>query len=432
MKKRIFLAFYDGMAVFFSFLAGYYMRFYTGLFEKVETPPISFYITANLAAVFIYIFVMAYLGTYKKRLFPNFTKELSSLIQASFWSAVILTAGTFFYRGFLYSRIAMGFSFIFVFITLVALHYIFARMEQSGIKRALVIGQGEHIETLLKRLKRYNPSRIHISYLPCFKADQAEEIIHCINIDMIIASPSNYRENLSVVKFADSQNKDLYLVPGMHQFLYSGEIDDMDGLPFIFTGRTPVERFPAPLIKRASDIIIGSALFYLFIILLPLMAIAIKTDSRGPLFFRQTRVGKDGRRFKIFKFRTMKNNTAEGETVPYTMKEDIRVTRTGRLMRRYNIDELPQILNIANGEMSLVGPRPISAEDTFFLKHDYFQFRLRVKPGLTGWAQIHGLRGGHAEPAERFQYDLYYIENWSIWLDLAIILSSPFSFRNAF
>jgi len=122
----------------------------------------------------------------------------------------------------------------------------------------------------------------------------------------------------------------------------------------------------------------------------------------------------------------------EGDRRPFTIPDDSRITKTGRVLRRYNIDEMPQIFNILDGDMSLVGPRPISIEDKFLMEQDYFNLRLRVKPGLTGWAQIHGLRGGHIEPEERVQYDLYYIENWSIWLDIAIILLSPGAVRNAF
>ncbi|NLG12351.1 MAG: sugar transferase, partial [Elusimicrobia bacterium] len=112
--------------------------------------------------------------------------------------------------------------------------------------------------------------------------------------------------------------------------------------------------------------------------------------------------------------------------------DDKRITRIGKLLRRYNIDEIPQIMNVLNGEMSLVGPRPISTQDRIMVEQDYFDLRLKVKPGLTGWAQVHGLRGGNIEMEERFQYDLYYIENWSIWLDIAIIILSPYAIRNAF
>ncbi|MDD3725970.1 MAG: sugar transferase [Candidatus Ratteibacteria bacterium] len=184
------------------------------------------------------------------------------------------------------------------------------------------------------------------------------------------------------------------------------------------------------LLKRWLDIVAGGILFIIFCIFLPLISLVIIADSRGAVFFRQERLGYKGRVFRIYKFRTMRN--ISDRDIPFTSPDDERITRVGRFLRRYNIDEIPQIFNVLNGDMSLVGPRPISTEDRFFINHDYFQLRLRVLPGLTGWAQVHGLRGGHIEPEERFQYDLYYIENWSIWLDIAIILLSPGALRNAF
>ncbi|MBN1445130.1 MAG: exopolysaccharide biosynthesis polyprenyl glycosylphosphotransferase [Candidatus Omnitrophica bacterium] len=430
MERRKFLILFDGAAIYISFLLGYYFRFYTGLFADRGVPSVHFYINITLFAVTAYLLILASLGIYRSRLFPNFVKELAGIIQGTFWTIVILTAGTFFYRGFLYSRLAVGFAMVFSFVFLWICHYAFAKTERAGKKNVLIVGAGPQINSFVKRLMMRSSGSIYPDVLPHFDEDLMKKRISNKKKPAIIAAPGDYGENMRLAKFADEHKLQLYLIPEIYQFLYSGEADDIDGLPFIVTGRIPVEKFPGWLLKKLSDIIVGGLLFLLFCTALPLFCITVAAGSKGPVFFRQKRVGYGGKAFRIFKFRTMKQSCA-GE-MPYTLPGDKRLTRTGRFLRKYNLDELPQIFNIVNGEMSLAGPRPISVSDRFFMEHDFFSMRLRVKPGLTGWAQVHGLRGGHIEPEERFQYDLYYIENWSIWLDLAIILLSPGALRNAF
>ncbi len=116
----------------------------------------------------------------------------------------------------------------------------------------------------------------------------------------------------------------------------------------------------------------------------------------------------------------------------WTEKDDARCTKVGKFLRRTNLDELPQFFNVLKGEMSIVGPRPFASDDVEFQKIPYFSQRQRIKPGISGWAQVNGLRGGHIEPEERIRYDLYYIENWSIWLDFTILLMTPLSLKHAY
>jgi exopolysaccharide biosynthesis polyprenyl glycosylphosphotransferase len=179
-------------------------------------------------------------------------------------------------------------------------------------------------------------------------------------------------------------------------------------------------------LKRAMDLAIASlALFFLLPLLLT-VAIAIKLDSRGPVLFWQTRRGLYGRPFKILKFRTM-TVLEDGSVVEQAKREDSRVTRLGRCLRRTSIDELPQLINVIRGEMSLVGPRPHAlAHDDYYgrLIEDY-SGRHDVKPGITGWAQINGARGETPELADmrrRVELDLWYVQRWSVGLDLKIIV----------
>jgi lipopolysaccharide/colanic/teichoic acid biosynthesis glycosyltransferase len=157
-------------------------------------------------------------------------------------------------------------------------------------------------------------------------------------------------------------------------------------------------------------------------------------DSSGPVFFVQSRTGFNGRPFRIFKFRTL-NAIEDGPSVQQVSRNDPRTTRIGRMLRRTSIDELPQLINILRGEMSLVGPRPHATAhtDKYAQQISTYAFRHHVKPGLTGWAQVNGLRGETTLQSmeERVRFDLWYIDNWSIWLDLRILCATFFSVLRA-
>jgi len=193
------------------------------------------------------------------------------------------------------------------------------------------------------------------------------------------------------------------------------------------------------LVKRAMDIVVACVALIFFLPIMALTAIAIKLDSPGPVIFRQNRKGFNGRQFVIFKFRTMAVQE-NGPAIIQATREDSRVTAIGRLLRSSSIDELPQLLNVLKGDMSLIGPRPHAlAHDNYFesILSDY-AFRHHVKPGITGWAQCNGARG--ATPSiehisERVKLDLWYINNWSLWLDIQILIKTCFEVlrtRNAY
>jgi exopolysaccharide biosynthesis polyprenyl glycosylphosphotransferase len=162
-----------------------------------------------------------------------------------------------------------------------------------------------------------------------------------------------------------------------------------------------------------------------------IIALATKLDSTGPVFFRQKRYGFNNNPITVYKFRTMHVGAGSDITVQQARRNDPRVTRVGALLRRTSLDELPQLFNVLNGEMSLVGPRPhavVHNEQYAKIIDDYLS-RHRVKPGITGWAQVNGLRGETDTPekmARRVQFDLYYIDNWSLLFDIKILMLTPF------
>lgn len=206
--------------------------------------------------------------------------------------------------------------------------------------------------------------------------------------------------------------------------------------PVVLLGDLPVMTlFERPIsgldqiTKKIEDLIVGSLALILCIPLFLIVAIAIKLDSRGPVFFRQDREGFNNQRFRIWKFRSMSTDRCEADGITQARKDDDRITRVGRFLRRTSIDELPQLFNVLSGEMSLVGPRPhapsTKAGDRVFSEVvAHYAARHKVKPGMTGWAQVHGWRGEtdtEEKLLKRLECDLYYIENWSVLLDFYIM-----------
>jgi undecaprenyl-phosphate galactose phosphotransferase/putative colanic acid biosynthesis UDP-glucose lipid carrier transferase len=202
--------------------------------------------------------------------------------------------------------------------------------------------------------------------------------------------------------------------------------------------RAPLSR-PQRFVKRVMDLVVAAVALLFFLPVMALTAIAIKLDSPGPVIFRQNRKGFNGKQFVIYKFRTM-TVQENGAAVVQAKRDDARATAIGRLLRSTSIDELPQLMNVLKGDMSLIGPRPHAlAHDNYFesILSDY-AFRHHVKPGMTGWAQCNGSRGptpSIEHISERVKLDLWYINNWSLWLDIQIVIRTFFEVmrpRNAY
>jgi exopolysaccharide biosynthesis polyprenyl glycosylphosphotransferase len=215
---------------------------------------------------------------------------------------------------------------------------------------------------------------------------------------------------------------DVKVVPDLLQVIaLRARLEDLDGVPVINVNDVPLQGVNSA-VKRAIDIVISASALAVLAVPLGLVALAVRLTSRGSVFYRQERMGLDGKSFTIVKFRSMFND-AERETGPvWAREDDPRVTPFGRFLRRSNLDEMPQLWNVLRGDMSIVGPRPERPHFVQQFKHRIPQYMLRhkVKAGLTGWAQVNGWRGN--TPLEkRIEYDLYYIENWSVRLDLKIM-----------
>jgi exopolysaccharide biosynthesis polyprenyl glycosylphosphotransferase len=321
-----------------------------------------------------------------------------------------------------------------------------------GEERVLIVGTGEVGRMLLQKIRHsagpghkvigfvddYYDEKTVMGFPLLGKVAELPSIIEEHRIDEVIVGlpEASHQEMLNIISLCERGRVRIKVFPDVFQIMASEvSIGDLGGLPLL-TVRDMALRGWRLTIKRAMDII-GAAIGLIFLSpLMLLMAFLIKLDSPGPVFYVQERMGLDGMPFMIIKFRSMRKD-AEAETGPvWAKKEDPRRTRLGRFIRRLSIDELPQLINVLLGEMSLVGPRP---ERPVFVEQfrrsiPRYMERHRLKAGMTGWAQINGLRGD-TSIAERTKYDLWYIENWSLLLDFKILVRTflnIFTDKNAY
>ena len=309
-----------------------------------------------------------------------------------------------------------------------------------GLKRILIAGAGELGRLIADKIIEHRELGYqivgfvddraggdHLGYrgLPLLGTiDEAAEITARESIDhLYVALPPE--QHLRMLELLDSTSRemvDVKVVPDLLQVIaLRARLEDLDGVPVININDVPLQGFNSA-VKRAIDIAISSVALLCLAVPVGIVALLVRMTSRGPVFYRQDRTGLDGKSFSIIKFRSMFDD-AERDTGPvWTVPGDPRVTPLGRFLRRSNLDELPQLWNVLRGDMSIVGPRPERPHFVAQFKHRIPQYMLRhkVKAGLTGWAQVNGWRGN--TPLEkRIEYDLYYIENWSVRLDLKIM-----------
>ena len=262
------------------------------------------------------------------------------------------------------------------------------------------------------------------------RLDQAMQVVRDQQIDQIyVALPLEEHARLvTLIKATTNECVDLKVVPDLVQYAtIKASLEDLDGIPIISLNEVPLSGWSS-MAKRVLDFVISLSLLVLLSPLFFVVGVLIRAfGGKGPVLLRQERMTLDGRTFQIFKFRTMVDE-AEKETGPvFATAEDPRRTPIGIWLRRYNLDEFPQLLNVFLGEMSLVGPRPERPPFVALFKERIPQYMLRhrVKSGITGWAQVNGWRG-NTSIEKRIEYDLYYIENWSLVLDLKILILTLF------
>jgi putative colanic acid biosynthesis UDP-glucose lipid carrier transferase len=320
------------------------------------------------------------------------------------------------------------------------------KLRQKGInlRRILILGTGEVAKNFRKLIKQ-NPDfgyRV-VGFLGTndesndeFLGEytKLEEILLSKNVDeVVLALPQE--DNFSMDEIVKACNRNAirtHIIPDYFRFVSNRfHISMIGNFPIITSRNEPLEEVQWRAVKRIFDFIFSLLVSVLLLsLLIPIVALLTKLSSSGPVFFVQERIGAKNKKFKCYKFRTLKEEKSQIGFEPVT-ENDKRVTPIGKFLRRTNIDELPQFINVLKGDMSIVGPRPypIPYDNRYGKIFEEIKLRHNVKPGITGWAQIHGLRGDVIDDEEnkklitkRIEYDLWYIENWNFWLDIQIIL----------
>jgi len=437
----------DILATAAAVFIAYWLRFEVQIQPVTKgQPPLLMYLQLVPVVVVLYPIVFYFQGLYQRRRIRSRFDESMRVLIAVMLATVLLTAGLTFYRppDFTYSRLFLAVfaavDGIFVAFSRWIIGVTLARIRRSGgnLQKVLVVGAGDLGRKVADRLnlhKEYGFSVVgfldddpgrqqrHIQGVPVLGTTrELERVITEENVDQVmIALPleAHYR-TVQLVRRSGQLLVDIKVVPDVLQYyVMRAGIEDLDGLPLINLTQIPLQGWNQ-IVKRAFDIVGSTLLLLVTSWLFPTIAWLIKREDGGPVFFSQVRTGLDGRSFRLYKFRSMRPE-AEDET-QWTRTNDSRVTRIGEFLRRTNLDELPQLLNVLKGDMSLVGPRPEQPKfvERFRNRYPAYNTRHRVRSGLTGWAQVNGLRGD-SSIRQRVAHDLYYIENWSFGLDIKIL-----------
>jgi putative colanic acid biosynthesis UDP-glucose lipid carrier transferase len=347
-----------------------------------------------------------------------------------------------------FSRLWMGYWFVFSILGLSAFRWVSGTLPARGKRRkrrVLVLGDGELAAAVARNIGDNPDSGLEVAGFLSFeprrtRGDLPGPILGSLeDLESVAAGGSDMDElwiatgeldaeqRLAIVQTLENSFLTVRFVPDLSMLaLLSHVPSEIAGMTVINLNASPLDGHNA-LLKTAFDKLFSSVALIALSPLLCLIAVAIKLDSPGPVLFRQQRHGWDGKIIEVLKFRTMRQDALQQDTGQQAVRDDARVTRLGRLLRRTSLDELPQFINVLMGDMSVVGPRPhpLTLNEAYVGRIGAYMQRHRVKPGITGWAQVHGLRG-ETQTLEKMQqrvdYDLYYIENWSLWLDVKIIL----------
>ena len=456
----------DVIATNLAWVLAYYLRFYSAAVTEYlpvtkGIPPLTRYLLLLPLITVLWPAVLYFHGLYQVKRGRSRIDEFFGIL-FSVLIASALTLGLTLYVRVYYRyqpevaplwEYSQGVIAIFVVLDILALNaargalrgYL-QRMWAAGynVKKVLVAGAGELGRTVAETILAHrelgyrvvgfvddDPARqggAGLSVLGRLDETMAVAARHGVD-QLYIALPlDEHAKLLRLIKSVSNECLDIKVVPDLIQYAtIKAALEDLDGIPIISLNEVPLRGWSS-MLKRVMDFVLGSALLVFVTPIFAVIALVIRRrGGRGPVFLRQERMTLDGKTFEIFKFRTMVDE-AEKDTGPvWASPEDPRRTPVGIWLRRFNLDELPQLINVVLGDMSLVGPRPERPPfvQQFKERIPQYMLRHRVKSGITGWAQINGWRG-NTSIEKRIEYDLYYIENWSLLLDVKILILTLF------
>ena len=446
----------DLIATLAAFFGAWYLRFDLAVIPLVkDVPDFGPYLVLLPFIVVVWPVVFYFHGLYQIRRGHSRVEELVTVVSAQLLATIILAGITAFYRParepgsleyFTYSRVFLALFFVVAVLSVAGTRFsvraALRELRQRGhsLRRILVIGAGHVGREITQKLLSHRELGFQVTgFLDDDSSLQGRrlfdvpvlgrladvgEVLERERIDqVVIALPLEaHKKILRILDQVSSECVEVRLVPDILQYAtLRATLEDLDGTPMINLSQVPLQGWQS-LAKRGMDLLITATAMLLLLPFLPLVALAIWLEDRGPIFYRQERMGLDGRPFQMLKLRSMRVDAEASSGPIWAIKGDPRRTKLGAFLRRTSLDELPQLWNVFKGEMSIVGPRPERPAFVSEFKHKIpnYMLRHRVKSGMTGWAQVHGWRG-NTSIKKRIQYDLYYIENWNLALDLKIL-----------
>jgi Undecaprenyl-phosphate glucose phosphotransferase len=449
----------DALLATWAFILAYGIRFESGLIPVYRGyPPLEQYL--NLLPFVTVLTPLAFWlqGVYRLRRGRSRVDDFFAVLIGTILSVVFGVASTLYFGAYYASEQArdlgayqvsqlvwalfLVLNVLFTYVSRATVRELLERRWRAGIglKRILIAGAGDLGRLVADRMLQHRELGFqvvgflddraggdHIGYrgLPLLGTlAEVGDIARRERVDhLYVTLPlEEHAKLLDLMDIASREFIDVKVVPDLLQFIaLRARLEDLDGLPVINLNEVPLQGFNAWL-KRGLDIILSAGAMIVLAIPFAIISALVKWSSPGPVFYKQERMGLDGKAFTVYKFRSMHQDAEEVTGPVWARDDDPRATAVGRWLRRLDLDELPQFWNVLRGEMSIVGPRP---ERPFFVeqfKHRIPQYMLRhkVKAGITGWAQVNGWRG-NTSLEKRIEYDLYYIENWSVTLDLKIM-----------
>jgi Undecaprenyl-phosphate glucose phosphotransferase len=429
-----------------AWTAAYLVRFHTGLATPLGIPGPERYAWTLAFVLPLFTWLLRARRLYEPQRTGSLLREAGAILRASAAGVVLLLAADAALRLYL-SRSMLALFFVFASVSLagsrIAIRSVLRRLRRHGynLRYVLVIGAGELAEQVIERVNAHPEAGLRVigalsddaglqgrtlQGVPVLAGYAAvKSVMARQRIDQVlIALPREESGELAkILRDLDDEVASVRLVPDLLSVMtLCSTVEELDGLPVINLREGPFVGW-AGVQKRAFDLALASLALLLLAPVLLAVALAVWIGSGRPVLYGQERMGLDGRVFRMLKFRTMVRE-AERESGPvWTRPDDPRRTRLGAFLRRRGLDELPQLLNVLRGEMSLVGPRPERPAfiEQFRREIPGYMRRHKVRSGLTGWAQIHGWRG-NTSLHERLEHDLYYIQNWSLGFDVRILL----------
>jgi exopolysaccharide biosynthesis polyprenyl glycosylphosphotransferase len=445
----------DSVAIFASFFISYYIRFYFKPFVSVfpymgEIPPVSGYIMFALVVLPVWLLIFQSRKMYRSQRIVFIFDEFFLIGRLVTFGLIFSFGLIFFYRLFPYSRLVFVLVWLISIILITAGRYFVLKFEKTlynkgkGLKDTLIVGNNQSAADILRRLSNHKYAGFNIvgyveestetgdDFLPSsLKMGSYKDVVSIVqqkNIEtVLVAIPSSEHDKLyELMKACEGENVEFLMVPDFLEVITSSvRVQEIDGIPFLKIKSIPMNIWNR-ILKRAFDFMFAASVMIITSPLFIILSLLVKFTSKGPIFYKQERLSITGKKFDMIKFRSMVVDAEKNTGAVYVKKGDSRYTKIGEMLRKYSLDELPQFINVLKGDMSIVGPRP---EREYFInlfkeKIPKYLDRHRVKCGITGWAQVNGLRGSDSSIEKRIEYDIYYIEHWSIIFDLKIIIKT--------